>query len=262
MTKRSFLLLPIAALLLLNGCKSEQKYVRYATVYDEHPLVIYTAPLYDLTVDERNDNPDSASAVMYQYQDSAAKVLFQSLPLGLTDKGYEVVGQQGRLAIDLHRLPLRRDLLKSDISRYKSQHNVDAVLVSTLLRWKESRTSPSLYVEFTLRSTLSGKNLLHAGVCISRTVDTNWQRQLMPTQADYDLAQTMGTSVECALRCYAVQQAVHYILRDLPYCKGYPYQRDLYLKASEEYYNINITSDGALEVKKSSMEEFENGCFL
>ena len=77
------------------------------------------------------------------------------------------------------------------------------------------------------------------------------------------IADDLQTDIVTAIHCYMVQQANVFIMQDIPFApSSYFHGKDLYLKATKQYFKAIINSDGTLEIEPFSLEEFENECFL
>lgn len=158
----------------------------------------------------------------------------------------------------------RLSRLQNDDLTYFSQRNAtDAVLVTTLLGWKESRTEPTLFLEYLLRSAKTGETLMHSWVRVSRTVDTTYKGEVIPLLEEVKLADTLHISLDCAMRCLMVERTNLFVTQDLPLPPThFYYEKDRYLHAMHDYFKITFTNEGTMEVKATSMEEYENECFL
>ena len=255
-------LLAIAlAAILLAACSGEKKYVHYAALYEEAPHSIYIAPLFDLST--RKTDADSAMKAQYACRDAVSRYFVRTLPIGLSQRGYHTNANDSILLPGIGAAKRLKRLQTADLGSYCSQMDADAVLITTLLTWKERRTEPTLFVEYQLRSTKSGRDLMHTWVRISRTIDTTYSGELMPLLDEITLADSLHVSIECAMRCLMVQQANIFVTQDLPFTtKSYHFRKDLYLPAMRQYFNATINNEGALLVTPSTMEEFENDCFL
>ncbi|MBR1516999.1 MAG: hypothetical protein IJ620_02495 [Bacteroidales bacterium] len=255
------LFLAIVSLLLLAACAGEKKCVRYAALYEEAPQKVYIAPLFDLTT--RKSDADSAMKANYLCRDSVSHFFNSTLPIGLSQRGYFVIPSDSILLPGITSARRLKALQTADLSYHCVRHDADAVLIVSLLTWKEHRTEPTLFVEYQLRSTRSGRDLMHTWVKISRTVDTTYKGELIPLLDEVALSDRLHVDVECAMRCLMVQQANLFVMQDLPFTsKSYHFRKDLYLPATKQYFNATINNEGALEVTPSTMEEFENECFL
>ena len=251
----------VFAALLLAACSGEKKYVRYAALYEEAPHSIVISPLFDLST--RKTDADSALRAQYANRDAVSRFFVNTLPIGLQQRGYHTRPNDTILLPGIGSSKRLKALQSGDLTRFCSQMDADAVLITTLLAWKDKRTEPALFVEYQLRSTKSGRDLMHTWVKISRTIDTTYKGELIPLLEEIALADSLHVSIECAMRCLMVQQANIFVTQDLPFTtKSYHFKKDLYLPAIQQYFNATISNEGALLVTPSTMEEFENDCFL
>lgn len=258
--KRLLLILPLI-LLAIAACKSEKKYVRYATLYEETPRSIHVAPLFDLTPHKKD--ADSATLCEYQRQAVAAHFFNQTIPIGIRQRGYAITTTDSILYPGIRTARRLKSLQDGDPSRYCVTHDADAILICSLLAWKGTPTEPRLYAEYQLRSTKSGRDLMHSWVRVSRLIDTAYNGQLLTLPEERTIADDLQTDIVTAIHCYMVQQANVFIMQDIPFApSSYFHGKDLYLKATKQYFKAIINSDGTLEIEPFSLEEFENECFL
>ena len=244
-------------ILLFASCKVEKKYIHYADLYTEQTQKIYVLPISDQS--QRKETADSALLATYKQQDLAADQMFAAIPLALKSKGYTIAGHDASTQIaEIDQLN-RKELITGNLGTYGTKYAIDAVLITTLYRWNESRTNPTAYIQVQLRSTHTGKTLAQTFAKINRPLDTTYKGRLVTLRAEQDLADTLHTPIEGGIRCHMLQQAMLAILQDLPYHPAsFYYMKDQYLPANDEYMKITISNDGYLEIKKCQMEEYES----
>lgn len=234
--------------LLFVGCESTYKTDRYATIYKEKTATIYPAP-----VENSAELPDS---LLVSY-------LQQVLPVPFANKGYTVVLTLSGQEIDSMQHYSPKQLYQGDISSYRTLYGLDAVLVTNILGWKETKGKESVFLEFSLRSTHSDEPLLHSWIEASRLIDTTYTGQEIFIPADRRFANQHKTDLRNATRCRLVQVAADYVLRNVPLSEAsFYYEKDRFLPSDEEYLRMEIDSEDRVCMYKTSMEEFESHCFL
>lgn len=259
--QRTIVIIATLLLVLLSSCKSEKKYVRYETLYGEAPKSIYITPLFDMMT--RKSTADSALAASYARRDTLSRYFLKTLPQGLMQRGYLVTGGDSILRPGISSARRLSKLQKDTLSLLALSQGSDAILIPTLVGWKDNPIHPTVFLEYHLRSTKSGKDLMHCWVQVSREVDTTYKGEIMPLMDELWLADTLHTGLDCAIRCLMVERANLFVTQDLPFTpNSFYYKHDLYLYATNDYFKITFSNDGTMEVEPTTMEEYENSCFF
>ena len=251
-SKRS--LLSLLFLFLLTACSSEKKLDQYSDIYREHPWVIYIAPLNDMTM--RHAVRTTDDSVYNLSLNIAAKQLYLTAADPLIFNGYYVPGPLASAQIAATEWRTGKQLRNGSIEDYHSELGIDAVLFITVSNWTHTTNSWTVEVEYVLRSTVSGNELLHVQVAARKTLPTDFKGNPLPLKEDKAFAEAYGCDLETAQRCRLVETLNQYVLKDLPAGKrARKHRTERYIPSHPEYFNLQIHPDGSVEMKKTELTD-------
>lgn len=258
MKNRIFLLAVV--LLALAACKSEQKIAYYADIYEEKPTTIYLVPIEDLSY-----HPVERTQTQKEYNqelDVAAHYLYTKLSDPLTQRGYYAVGP---VASELMAPQTKLDsaayaaLRNKALTRYEREYGVDAILITTIHRWHQKNNEWCAYLEFHLRSTKTGKDLMHHYVKAQKFLPQNHKGFPIPLRQDRELEKAMGLDSSTVQRCILLEKAAEYVLMDLPIHFSRPqYDDEKYFTAEPNFSCFIWNEEWHSEIEKFTLEEFEH----
>ena len=241
------LLLP----LLLAGCKGQKKMAHYDEVYRERPAVIYIAPLVDHS--ERHPLRTLDDSLYNDALNVATKQLYLTASDPLVYNGYYVLGPLASAQIAATETRTGKQLRNESLLDYYEQLGIDAVLFITLHSWSETANPWTAEIEYALRSTRTGNEVMHVFVKASKQLRTDFKGNPKPLGDDIDFAERYGCNLETAQRCRLVEIVNQYVLKDLPTgarSRGMGIER--FVISHPEYFNLNINPNGAVELLKST----------
>lgn len=257
---RISIILAVLAASLFASCKSEKKLTYYSDIYAEKPTTIYVAPINDRAA-RRPDKYEKDKAYNLEV-DAASAYLRQTISQPLVSQGYYVVGPLAAAQIAKNETRSYRQLVKTDLSSYYNDYGVDAVLFTTIHRWKEGNGTWTVYVEYILRSTKTYAELMHTWVEASKVIFTDMKKDPVPMRADRLFAKRLDISVDAAQRCILVANTNHVVLKDLPISSSRrQFETDQYLGSNSAYIRLTCNETGDVETAPMSMEAFEDACF-
>jgi len=247
--KRALLLL--LPLLMVVGCKGPKKMTQYNEVYKERPSTIYIAPISDRS--ERHPMRTLDDSLYNASLNTATKQLFLTASDPLVFNGYYVLGPLASAQLAATETRTGKQLRNDNINDYYTELGIDAVLFITLYSWSETSSSWSADIEYVLRSTRTGNEVMHVFVKASKQLPTDFKGNPKPLGADLDFAAKYGCDLETAQRCRLVEIVNQFVLRDLPSgsrSRGNAVER--YVVSHPEYFNLNINPSGGVELLKSN----------
>lgn len=248
-------------ILALCGCKTEKKITVYGDIYAEKPVTIYIAPLQDLSSRKPEKYPKDID--FNNELNSAAHYLGQTLPSPLLNQGYYVIGTLASQQIAKKQNQTHKQLLNDDIKIYAQLYGIDAILCTTIHRWVEKNGEWILFVEYALRSTKTNNDLLHTWVKAVKQIPTDFKGDPIALKSDKEFAKRMNMENGTAQRCILVEQVNDYVLRNLPISSvKRQFEQDRYTRANSTYLTYYLTPEGEIEVENSTMESFEEDCFV
>ena len=244
MKQRLWLLLP---LLLLVGCKGEKKMVQYTEVYQERPLTVYIAPLVDRAehraVRALEDSAYNASL------DIATKQLYLTASDPLVYNGYYVLGPLASAQLAATETRTVAQLRNENINDYATDLGIDAILFLTVNSWSNTHNSWTVEVEYTLRSTHTGSDVMHTVVNATKMLHTDFKGKPQPLGDDRAFSAKYGCDLETAQRCRLVEIVNQFILKDLPAgSRARAISFEQKLPSHFEYINLYINPDGSVMV--------------
>lgn len=252
----------IVALAVFAGCKSSKKNAFYDNIYKEKTSTIYVAPLSDIA--ERNAERELNDKSHNASLDIAAKHMYLTAATPLVNSGYYVIGPMASAQIAATETRTRRQLQNGSIADLNERYGIDAILLTTIHRWRETTCEWTVYAEYQLRSTKSGEELMHVWVRATKLLPTDHKGVPQPLKADIDFAEAWDCDLATAQRCRLVEVLNQFILNDLPLGnRSRQYAEDRYIASrSTEYVNLLIDRDGSVEMKRTTEESFEDDCFV
>ncbi|MBP3762570.1 MAG: hypothetical protein J6I49_01670 [Bacteroidales bacterium] len=240
------LLLVLAA----ASCKSEKRLSYYNDLYREQPATIYIAPLADMSM--RRVVRTTEDSLFNQSLNTAAQQLYLTAADPLVYRGYYVPGPlaSAQIAATEHRSG--KQLRNEDISDYHSLLGIDAVLFITLKEWRQTANSWSVEVEYALRSTETGHEMLHVDAHATKTLPFDFKASPLPLPEDRAFSDRYGCDLETAQRCRLVEILNRYVLKDLPSGRrARATATEQYEPAHPEYFTLKINADGTVQISKT-----------
>lgn len=257
--RTAFLL--FASAILLSACKGEKKITSYSDVYSEQPTTVYIAPVVDKA--QRRAVKYPSDEAYNNELNTAAAYLYQTLPLPLQRKGYYVIGPVASQEIASATALSDKDLKERDLSLFRTDYGIDAVLIVTIHRWREENGKWIACLEYQLRSTKSNNDLLHTWVLATKALPTNLKGDPIVMNRDKQFAKKFEFDNGTAQRSFLVEKVNDFILRDLPFSvQRRQFEKDLYRLANATYLKYTWTEDGGADVQPCEIEEYEEKAFL
>ena len=165
------LLLPMT----LFSCKGEKKLARYNELYQQEPSVVYVAPLNDVSM--RRAVRETYDSIYNASLNIASRQLYLTATDPLTSHGYYVLGPLASAQIAATETRTGKQLRNDNITDLYTDLGIDAVLFIDLLNWSHTSNSWSVEVEYVLRSTHNGMEMLHVHVNATKMLPTEvWLR--------------------------------------------------------------------------------------
>ena len=245
--KRSVLLLFLP--LLLVGCKGENRLTRYSEVYKEQPSVVYIAPINDRS--ERRPMRSVDDSLYNASLNTATKQLYLTASDPLVFNGYYVLGPLASAQVAATETRTGKQLRSENINDYYTDLGIDAILFITLLNWSNTDNTWSVEVEYALRSTHTGSEVMHLVVNATKQVPTDFKGNPKPLGAELDFAEKYGCDLETAQRCRLVEVVNQFVLKDLPSGRR-SRERSIerFVPTHPDYINLVISPNGSVEVLK------------
>ena len=253
---RRMVIVALAAV-ALTACSGQKRLEQYKEVYSERPAVIYVAPVDDRTqhkaVRETKDSLYNASI------STAAKQLYLTAADPLTDMGYYVLGPLASAQIAATETRTGKQLRNENINDYNSELGIDAILFIDLISWKQTSSSWTAEIEYTLRSTRTGSELMHTRVNSTKFLHTDHKGHPKPLTDDLRFAERYGCDLETAQRCRLVEITNQYVLRDLPSGeRARSYDAERYVQSHPEFFYLRIQRDGTVELFRADQIEISD----
>lgn len=233
--------------LALIGCHGEKKMTQYTEVYQERPATIYIAPVNDraerVAVRTLEDSAFNASVGI------ATKQLYLTASSPLVYKGYYVPGPVASAQLAASETRGFKQLRNENINDYYTELGVDAILFLTVNKWEQSHNSWSVEVEYVLRSTRTGSEVMHTVVKGTKLLHTDFKGRPQPLGDDCAFANKYGCDLQTSQRCRLVETINQYVLGDLPSgSRARESSIERYVPSHPEYFNLHINPDGSVMV--------------
>ncbi len=247
--KRNRCLVLLLLPLLMVGCKGEKRMSQYKEVYQERPAVIYIAPLCDRS--ERHPLRTADDSIYNASLNTAVKQLYLTASDPLVYKGYYLLGPLASAQIAATETRTGNQLRTENIQDYHTDLGVDAILFITVHSWSNTVNTWTVEVEYALRSTHTGMEIMHTFVKGTKQLHTDFKGNLKPLGSDQVFADQYGCDIETAQRCRLVEILNQFVLADLPSgsrVREIAVQK--YIISHPEYINLHISPDGSVEILK------------
>lgn len=249
--KRYWLLAMLPLLLLVVGCKGPKKMAQYDELYKERPATIYIAPLSDRSMRKPMRTLDDS--IYNASLNIATKQLYLTAASPLIFNGYYVLGPLASAQLAATESRSGKQLRNDFIGDYRTELGIDAILFITVHNWRETSSSWSAEVEYVLRSTHTGSEVLHVYVNATKQLPTDFKGNPQPLGADLDFAEKYGCDLETAQRCRLVEIVNQFVLRDLPSgSRSRSNAIERYAPSHPEFFNLNISPTGSVELLKKN----------
>lgn len=250
-----------AGAMLLAGCKSEEKAVSYESVYQEKPVIIYCAPTFDNC--ERRSEKYPTDVVYNNEINSANKFFYETMSSPLIKHGYYVIGPVASEQIAASETRTQKQLFYGDVKNYSTLYGIDAVIFTTIHRWREENGKWIVYIEYLMRSTKTNTDMMHKWVKAVKAVPLNLKKDPVIMKEDKEYAEAMEFDNGTAQRCYLVEKVNDYILRNIPISSTRrQFESDMHKPANNTYIQYTWTEQGNADVQNITLEEFEQEAFL
>lgn len=253
--KTRMLLLALLPLLLM-GCKGENKMAQFKEVYQEPPATLYVAPIVDKS--ERRAVRTVEDSIYNAAVNTATKHLYLTASDPLIFNGYYMLGPlaSAQLAATEHRTV--KQLRNENINDYHSDLGIDAILFLTVNSWSSTHNSWTVEVEYVLRSTRTGSEVMHTVVKATKMLHTDFKGRPKPLGDDINFAVKYGCDLETAQRCRLVEILNQFVLKDLPSgSRARPMSIERYVPTHAEYFEMQINPDGSVMVVTDEEEPWK-----
>lgn len=238
------------AVFALAGCKGEKKMVQYSELYQERPATVYVAPINDRS--ERRAVRSIEDSVYNAAVNTATKQLYLTASDPLVYNGYYVLGPMASAQLAASDSRTFKQLRNENINDYYTDLGIDAILMMTVTRWSSTFNTWTVEVEYTMRSTRTGSEVLHTVVCATKMLRTDFKGNPIPLREDEEFAKRYGCDLETAQRCRLVEVLNQFVLSDLPTgSRVREYSLERFIPSHAEYYNLNINPDGSVMIVPS-----------
>lgn len=238
---------------LLMGCKGEQRMTQFSELYQERPATIYIAPIVDHS--ERRAVRFVEDSAYNASVNIATKQLYLTASSPLVFNGYYVLGPLASAQLASTEKRTVKQLRNENINDYYTDMGIDAILFMTVNSWSSTHNKWTVEVEYTLRSTRTGSEVMHAVVNATKMVHTDFKGKPKPLSADIDFAEKYGCDLETAQRCRLVEVMNQFVLKDLPSGnRARPFSLERYVPTHDEYFKMQINPDGSVMIVPSDEE--------
>jgi hypothetical protein len=257
--KRLYVAIILLAI-FFGACKSEKKINSYEDIYSERPTVIYIAPINDKAERKVEKYPTD---IEYNNELNTAKAyLFQTVSAPLIRNGYYVIGPVASTQIAEAMDYSPKKLRNGDLSAFRNDYGIDAVMIVTLHKWKDGNGTKTAFLEYQLRSTKTNVDLMHTWVMAVKQVSTNLKGDPITLSNDTRFAKRLGVDNGTAQRSFLMGKVNDYVLRDLPTSSlRRQFEKDQYQNANPTYIKY-VWFDGGADVQNCTAEEYESNAFL
>ncbi|MBR4739109.1 MAG: hypothetical protein IK058_03795, partial [Bacteroidales bacterium] len=223
----------------------EKKMAQYSEVYRERPATIYIAPLVDHA--ERRAVRVLEDSLYNVSVNVATKQLYLTASDPLVFNGYYVLGPLASAQLAATETRTVKQLRNENINDYYTDLGIDAVLFLTVNQWSSTHNSWTVEVEYSLRSTRTGSEVMHTVARATKMLHTDFKGNPKPLGEDLDFAKKYGCDLETAQRCRLVELLNQYVLKDLPSgsrARGNSIER--HTGSHAEYFNLQVNPDGSV----------------
>ncbi len=261
MRKISTILIIAIIATLATSCKTERKASRYQNIYSEKPAMIYIAPLIDKI--QRKKGTYADDLVFNREVNIAHAYMYQTLQAPVVRRGYYVIGPIAAKEIARADTISAEDLKFSpNLANYNTRYGIDAILFVTIYRWVEENGEWIVYLNYTLKSTKTSKNLMNYNVKAHKTVILDSKRDPQMSVADWNFADEMGTDNGTTQRARILECVSDYVLKNLPAgSKNKKFEQDNYHIANPECFDYLLDEENLINFTKMELEVFEKECF-
>lgn len=248
---------------IFSGCGSEKKAIRYKNIYEEKPAIVFAAKPVDYTPKK---GPKERNAKKHNLEIENSNIFFhQSLISTLGTKGYYVIPYFNTEEILKHHTAI--DTIAEQDSTvlkvFSEQYDIDAVLFTTIFRWKESETDWSVFIEYKLRSTKTNNILFHAKCKGVKYIPINSRGVVAIATFDRGIQKYLEFDPRTLNKMILFSKVNDFVLKNLPNGKSHKdFEADMKRSAIPEYLEFYIDEQGAISVKSILPEQFENEWFL
>lgn len=242
--------------LLLAGCKGEQKMSQFREVYQERPATLYVAPVVDRS--ERRAVRTVEDSVYNAAVNTAVKHLYLTASDPLVYNGYYVLGPLASAQLATTESRTVKQLRNENINDYNTDLGIDAILFLTVNSWNSTHNSWTVEVEYALRSTQTGSEVMHTVVKATKLLHTDFKGKPIPLGDDQAFAVKYGCDLETAQRCRLVEILNRFILKDLPAGnRARAVSIERYIPTHAEYFEMQINPDGSVMVLTDEEEPWK-----
>lgn len=255
------LLLVACLAVMMVACKGEKKIATYETLYKEQPVTVLIAPVNDNA--KRDVVKTTQDQVFSDELSKAACFLRQSCIDPLVAMGYFPMPMLASDEILKKFGKNYRQLMLDDIKALNAEYGIDAVLLIAVHKWAKPETNEIVaYLEYTLRSTKSGLELMHTWVRANKMQPVDDKGEAIPLAADNDFMRMTGLDPLMTNRCRLMAEASSFVLRNMPTSASrWQFKRDKYVPAYPNYYKFTLNPDGSVERSRYNEDAFGNECF-
>ncbi|MDY5968897.1 MAG: hypothetical protein SPJ13_02620, partial [Bacteroidales bacterium] len=188
---------------------------------------------------------------------------YETMSAPLVAKGYYVIGPVASEQIAANETRTAKQLIYGDLKSYSTLYGIDAVLVTTIHNWVEENGKWTVYLEYLLRSTKTGADMMHQWVKAVKQVPLDLKKDPVIMKEDKDYASVMKFDNGTAQRCFLVEKVNDYVLRNMPTSSTRrQFEEDLYKKSNNMYVQYTWNEEGNSDVRKINLEDFEQGAFV
>ncbi|MCQ2295347.1 MAG: hypothetical protein MJZ67_06805 [Bacteroidales bacterium] len=248
-------------ILLTISCKGEQKIATYEDLYKEQTITILVAPVQDNT--KRPPVKTTQDQVLNDELTLAAHYLRQSCGAPLVSRGYYVIPTLASDIILAQKPCTYRQLSLDNIQYLSADYGIDAVLLVAIHKWEKPEVNEVVsYVEYTLRSTKSGLELMHCWIRGDKMQPVNEKGEPIELATDNEFISRTQIESRLAHRCILLEQMSDFALRNVPTASSrWMYQKDSKYIANPAFYGFVINPDGSIERTEYNEDAFGNECF-
>lgn len=255
-------LLLVVIILAFSACKGEKKVATYEDLYKEKPLTILVAQVQDNS--QRILPKTTQDEVLNSEFDMAAHYLRQSCLFPFTNQGYYAIPPLASDIILQKYGKTYRQLSIEDIKPLYTEYGVDALLLVAIHKWQQPEVNEIVvYVEYTLRSTKSGLELMHIWVRGNKMQPVDDKGEPYELASDNDFIRLTNIDSRLANRCILLSHISDFALRNIPTSSSrWMYQQDKYVPSNPAFYGFTILTDGSIERNEYNEDAFGNECFI